>query len=122
MALVAGQHGVAAGSSVLTFTATRVGGVPCLIQKWPGVVIRDADGLPIVRERGVEVAGWTLLSTQLEFHLGWASACDPLPVGPMTAGVGLLEAGEVVLELPPRFGPTGCMGGPMNVWVEPAFD
>ena len=84
-------------------------------------MIRGGDGLPLVKDPGDLVSGWTPLAAPLEYHLGWSSACDPLPDGPMTAGIDLVEDGEVSLQLPAGFGPTGCMGGPMNVWVEPAF-
>lgn len=122
--LTAGQSGAAAGSNILTFTATLIDGPACLILTWPGVEITDGAGRPVVEAQRDEAAlpRTTILTSSLEFHLGWASACAPVPAGPFTAAVRLLDAGAVPLAVPARFGPSGCMGGAMIVWVEPGWN
>ena len=122
--LTADQSGAAAGSNILTFTATLTEGPPCLVLTWPGVEILDGAGRSVVEAQREEAAPprTTLLTSSLEFHLGWASACAPLPAGPFTASVGLLDAAAVPLALPATFGPSGCSGGAMIVWVEPGWN
>ena len=122
--LAPGQSGAAAGSSILTFTAGLTEGPACLVLTWPGVAITDGTGTLVVEASGDERAlpRWTILTSSLEFHLGWASACGPMAAGPFTAAVRLLEAAAVPLALPAGFGPSGCMGGAMVVWVEPGWN
>jgi hypothetical protein len=122
--LTAGQSGAAAGSNILTFTATLTEGPVCLVLTWPGVEITDGAGRLVVEAQHNEASlpRTTILTSSLQFHLGWASACGPVPAGPFTAEVRLLDAGAVPLALPARFGPSGCMGGAMIVWVEPGWD
>jgi hypothetical protein len=45
-----------------------------------------------------------------------------MPAGPFTAQVQLLDAEVLPLALPADFGPSGCMGGDMIVWVEPGWN
>jgi hypothetical protein len=121
--LTAGQSGAAAGSNILTFTATLTERPACLVLTWPGVEITDGAGRLVVKAEHDEAAlpRTTILTSSLEFHLGWASACAPVPAGPFTAAVRLLDAEAVRLALPARFGPSGCTGGAMIVWVEPGW-
>jgi hypothetical protein len=121
--LVAGQWGGAAGTNYLTVSAELIEGPPCLIATWPTIDISDNSGRVIAQgpadPNGSPKA--TILPGSLEFHLGWASWCEPGPIGPLTAHVALVAGGSSQLAIPDGFGPSDCQGVPTILFLEPGW-
>jgi hypothetical protein len=123
---VAGQWGGAAGTNYVTLTARLIGDAVCAVHASPAVRITDASGSvigtaspadPVAASRLVD------LGPSLDYNLGWASWCGAPPAGPFHASVALVSSSEPTeVELPPGYGPSGCMGAPSTVSLEPAFE
>ena len=120
--LTAGPVEGAAGTSYLTFRATLASGSPCQLVDWPSIVIKDGSNAVIAT--GPAEAGHdgeeAVLTTGLEYHIGWSSWCGEPPLRPLTAEIALIEGGsDVTLALPDSYSPSGCLGAATHVSVEP---